>query len=411
MRKNKKLILVLVAAGIVLPCLKEPPIVQAATQADSIAELRKELNAYISKRNQANNNKNLTQSQINQSKNSITAKQSEIEVNQKKIADATIQIAELDKEIDETEVKIQEVMRSEAISKGDNAYLEYIFGAEDISDFIIRYSMGEKIAAYNSELIDGFEDKIKENEQLKIDLAKREQELNTQIESLKTEIDSLGNQMDVFVKEALEFDKEVQAIQKLIDYYKSQGCKENDSLKTCVNLKSDTGFLRPLKFGVRTSNFGYRIHPVTGAKYDFHSGVDIGGNAEGTPIYSTANGRVAMVINRSSCGGNQVYIHHTINGVQYTSTYMHMKTINVKVGDYVSNTSVIGTVGGTTTSTAWGGYDRCTTGAHLHFSLAKGWYGVTYVSYSSWVANLVDSGLPQYANIPGYGKYFFARSW
>ena len=406
--KKKNIVLLIVVATIGLFPKFD---VHAASKANTIAELRAELNSYIAKRNNAQYQQSLTQSQIQTNKNDILTKQTEIENNNKKIDEATAQIAELDKEIEDTEAKIQELLRSNAISKGDNAYLEYVFGAKDISDFIIRYSMSEKIASYNKELVTGFENKIKENEQLKVDLANRKLELDKQITSLENSLSSLGNQLNTFVKEALDFDKEVKAVQELIDYYKKQGCGENDRFETCVTMRSDTGFLRPLKAGVRTSNFGYRIHPVTGAKYDFHSGVDIGGNREGTPIYATAAGRVSMVINRSDCGGNMVYIHHNINGVRYTSTYMHMLTINVKVGDLVTNQSVIGTVGGTSTATKWGGYDRCTTGAHLHFSLATGWYGVDYLYYSNWIAHLVDSGLPKYANIPGYGIYFSSRTW
>lgn len=401
----------LLTVAMVIPCFREPIEVEAVTNAKTIADLRKELNAYKAKKQSASANQTLTQNQINQNKNSIAAKQTEIENNNKKIEEATEQIAALEVEIDETEEKIRELMRQEAIADGDNVYLEYVFGAKNISDFIIRYSVSEKMAAYNEGMISDFENKIKENEQLKVDLANRKVELNNQISSLESSLASLGNQLNAFVKEALDSDKEIEAIEKLIKGYQDQGCGENDLITTCSKMQSDTGFLRPLKAGVRTSNFGYRINPVTGAKYDFHSGVDIGGNREGTPVYSTANGKVAMVINRSSCGGNQVYIHHTINGVQYTSTYMHLLRINVKVGDLVTNQTVIGTVGGTSTSTSWGGYDRCTTGAHLHFSLAKGWYGVTYMYYYQWVANLVDSGAKQYANIPGYGVYFNSRTW
>ncbi len=318
-KKLKRVGLVLLVTAMVIPCFKEPIEVDAATNAKTIAELRKELNAYKAKKQQASSNQTLTQNQINQNKNDIAAKQTEIETSNRKIEEATAKIGELEVEIEDTEEKIKELMRQEAIADGDNVYLEYVFGAKNVSDFIIRYSVSEKMAAYNEGMINDFESKIKENEQLKVDLANRKVELANQITSLEDSLASLGNQLNTFVKEALDSDKEIAAIEKLIKQYQDEGCGENDLISTCSKMQSDTGFLRPLTFGVRTSNFGYRINPVTGAKYDFHSGVDIGGNREGTPIYSTANGKVAMVINRSSCGGNQVYIHHTINGVQYTS--------------------------------------------------------------------------------------------
>ena len=410
MRKKiiKVLMTVFIISAILIPCFTDSNIVDAVTQANTLRELRKELSDYIAKREAAKKNQSLTQGQINSNKNSITSKQSEIELNKKKIEEASAQIVELDKEIEDTDQKIKDLLRSNAISNGDNAYLEYIFGAKSISDFIIRYSVGERVAKYNDELITSYEEKIKENEQLKIDLANREVELNNQIDSLEQAIDSLGDKLNTFVEEALEFDKEVKSTQELIDQYVKMGCKEDEPFTSCVKMMSDTGFLRPLNKGIRTSNFGYRTHPVTGVKNKFHSGVDIGGNPEGTPVYSAANGMVGKIINRASCGGNQVYVYHTINGVKYTTTYMHLLTIKVKVGDYVTNKTVVGTVGGGAGTRS---YDSCSTGAHLHFSLAKGWYGSTYVSYSTWIANLVDPGLRKYANIPGYGVYFYSRNW
>lgn len=409
MRKLFKIGLIASLSGLLLiPLVTEPTRVDAVTNANTLAELRKELADYKAKKNNALANKNKTQSEINASKNNILAAQTEISNNQKKIEEAKVKITELEKEIESTEGQIDELLRSYEIMNGQNNYLEYIFGAKDMSDFIIRYSISEQVASYNDSLITEYENNITENEQLQIDLANREKQLNSQISNLEKSIDTLGNKLDSFVEESLKFEDEIKTTQELIDQYVRMGCGENEPFTTCVKMQSDTGFLRPLKKGVRTSNFGYRTHPVTGVKNKFHSGTDIGGNPEGTSVYSIANGMVGKIVRRSSCGGNQVYIYHTVRGVKYTSVYMHLLNINVKVGDYVTNQSVIGTVGGGRSTMS---YDRCSTGAHLHLSLAKGWYGSTYVSYSTYVSNLLDSGAAQYVNIPPKGKYFYSRSW
>ncbi len=403
----KRLLQISVVAIMIVPCFIHNTVAEAATNANTLGELKSELQAYKNKKQGALNNKNQTQSQINANKNNIIAKNNEITVNKQKIEDAKAKIIELDKEIEETEVEIEELLRSYEMMNGDNDYLEYVFGAKNISDFIIRYSISEQLASYNDSLIEEYENKIKENEQLQIDLAQREKDLNAQISNLEKSIDSLGNKLEEFDELALKFEDEIKSTQQLIDFYVSQGCKDNDLLTTCVKVMSDTGFVRPLKKGTRTSNFGYRTHPVTGVKNKFHSGVDIGGNPEGTPVYSIAAGMVGKIIRRSSCGGNAVYIYHTVNGVQYTSTYMHLLTMNVKVGDMVTNQTVIGTVGGG----AGTRYDTCSTGPHLHLSLATGWYGKTYQSYSTWVSRLIDAGSSKYCNIPGLYKYFYSRTW
>lgn len=381
----------------------------SASKANNLKELRAELAAYQAKMNAAKQGSQNAQNKINSNKNSITAAEAEINTNKQKIEDSKKKIEELNVEIRDTEEQIKELLRSYEIMKGDNVYLDYIFGATSVSDFIIRCSISGQLASYNDELVASYEAKISENEQLQIDLNNREKQLDSQIENLENSITSLGEQIRQFDSEAVKFEDEVIATQESINYYVKQGCKETESFDSCVSMRSDTGFVRPLKKGVRTSNFGYRgTNPATGAPNDYHSGVDIGGNGEGTNVYSVANGRVGKIVRRSSCGGNVVYVYHTINGTKYTSAYMHLLSIKVNVGDLVTNTTVVGTVGGGAGTRS---YDKCSTGPHLHLSLGTGWYGSTYVSYSSWRSHLVDPGKKDYVNIPAKGKWFYSRTW
>lgn len=379
----------------------------AASNANTIAELRQELAAYKAKKSSAEYQKNRTQNEINSSKNSISSAQSEIETNQKKIADAKEEIKQLTAEIDNTKSRIDDLMRTSQVMKGDNGYLEYIFGASSISEFIVRISISSQLASYSDDLITGYQDKIETNEQLKKDLINREETLNAKIESLESNINTLGKSLTSYVAEALSADEDIASTQKLIDYYKKLGCGENENLMSCVSVKGDTKFIKPLNKGTITSYYGYRTHPVTGVAYSFHTGLDIGGNSEGTNVYAAANGIVGKIVRGASCGGNQVYVHHTINGVKYTTLYMHLLNINVKVGDSVNTNTVVGHVGGYSTSKSRGGYDGCTTGAHLHFSIAKGWYGSTYVSYSTFVSNLVNPR--NIITFPSMGTFFYTR--
>lgn len=403
----KKIPIVGLIVLLIVPCFTQA----ASSNAKTLGELKAELAAYKKKVNDNSANQTRTNSEINAAKNTITAAEKEITTNQTKIEEAKQQIETLNGEIKETEEQIKELLRSYEIMSGDNNYLDYIFGATSISDFIIRYSISEQLTNYNDDLITGYENKIAENEQLKKDLADREIELNNKINEKEKAISSLNNQLSAYVDEAQDLKEQLAAVESSVNYYVKNGCKDNDLLATCVNLMTDTGFVRPLKKGVRTSDFGYRYHP-TQHVWKLHSGVDIGGNAEGTNVYSVANGKVGMIsvpkAGTKQCGGKIVYVYHNIKGQLYTSVYMHLLSINVKVGDPVTNETVIGTVGGGSRTQSW---ESCSTGAHLHLSLAKGWYGSTYVSYSTFVSNLVDPGLKQYVNIPGYGTYFYSRVW
>ena len=93
-------------------------------------------------------------------------------------------------------------------------------------------------------------------------------------------------------------------------------------------------------------------------------------------------------------------------GKKYTTSYFHLlkfgEGINVNTKNKVVTTNtVIGYVGGYSTSTAHGGYDSCTTGAHLHFGVANGFYN----GYSVPRSNIITP--PGFPN--RYGWRFTSR--
>lgn len=102
------------------------------------------------------------------------------------------------------------------------------------------------------------------------------------------------------------------------------------------------------------SGFGYRIHPVYKVK-KLHSGIDFAASI-GTPIYATADGKVAVVDIKFSGYGKMVEIDH---GFGYRTRYAHMHGFNVRVGQQVKRGDLIGYVGNTGMSTA----------PHLHYEV------------------------------------------
>ena len=116
-----------------------------------------------------------------------------------------------------------------------------------------------------------------------------------------------------------------------------------------------------------TTYYGYRWGSM-------HAAIDISGPGHGTGIYAINNGTVTAVgtgciVGHSGCNGrrgNYVTINHNIGG--YTSTYMHMASVNVRPGQVVSRGQKIGTMGNTgevypipTSSSPY-------SGTHLHIS-------------------------------------------
>ena len=396
---KKKILIILVSLLVFIPSVN-------ASSAKTLAELRKELTALKNKKASQESQKKKTKEEVTNAKNNIYNSQTAITEGREKIEAAKNEIEVLTGDIESTKESIKRLMNSYQLLQGDNIYLEYIFEAESYADLVYRYEVVNQILDYNNSQINEWEEKVEYNEELQVTLANEEEELNKKIASLEKEIDSLGNDLLSITDIVMDIQEQIDGVAQLIKYYEGLGCKENQDLDECVSIKGDTMFRKPLTKGTITSYFGYRIHPIYGYK-KFHSGVDLGGNKEGTNVYSTANGTVGMIVNNTSkkiCGGKQVYIYHTINGKKYTSGYMHLLSINVKVGDSVNSNTVIGTVGGGAKTQSW---ESCSTGPHLHFMIASGWYGSTYTSYSTFVSNLSD---PQkILKLPNKYTYWYSR--
>lgn len=105
--------------------------------------------------------------------------------------------------------------------------------------------------------------------------------------------------------------------------------------------------------GTITSNFGYRIHPISGTK-KYHSGIDIGVDY-GTPIKASNFG---LVVYSGWYGGfgNTIILSHA-EGV-YT-LYGHNSELKVNEGEIVRQGQIVALAGST-------GYS---TGPHCHFSM------------------------------------------
>jgi murein DD-endopeptidase MepM/ murein hydrolase activator NlpD len=102
------------------------------------------------------------------------------------------------------------------------------------------------------------------------------------------------------------------------------------------------------------SGFGMRIDPVYGTP-KMHKGLDFAA-PQGTPIYATANGTVAVAGFTDGGYGNHVEINH---GYGYETIYGHMVKVKVHSGEHVTRGEVIGWVGSTGKST----------GPHCHYEI------------------------------------------
>lgn len=139
-------------------------------------------------------------------------------------------------------------------------------------------------------------------------------------------------------------------------FWWNKGRRESRGFYDDKGQAAQRAFLRsPLKYTRVSSPFGYRRHPILNRRH-FHGGVDYAA-PRGTPVQAVAGGKVTWAKVKGPAG-KMVRIRHSGG---YESYYLHLSRINVRLGQIVSQSTVVGKVGSTGRST----------GPHLDFRLKK----------------------------------------
>lgn len=124
------------------------------------------------------------------------------------------------------------------------------------------------------------------------------------------------------------------------------------SINTAQGL-SNTSFIWPADSKRISNSFGTRVHPITN-EVQTHNGVDILAE-EGANVYASIKGNVIEAAFDKQ-DGNYIIIENA-HGI--CTKYSQLSSIDVSVGDSVTQGHIIGKVGKTGKAT----------GAHLHFSI------------------------------------------
>lgn len=110
---------------------------------------------------------------------------------------------------------------------------------------------------------------------------------------------------------------------------------------------------RPVS-GPITSQYGMRVHPVTGV-YKLHDGTDFG-VACGTPVRAAASGTIIQQYYNGAYGNRVILNNGVMRGKSVVTTYNHLSRFALRAGARVKRGQVI----------AYSGTTGYSTGCHLH---------------------------------------------
>jgi murein DD-endopeptidase MepM/ murein hydrolase activator NlpD len=295
---------------------------------------------------------------------------------------------EIDKSNDEIEKKTEEskqLFQYLQVSNGNNAYLEYVFGAESITEMVYRLSVVEQLTEYNQKVMNELDELIKTNRAKTKELAAKQEEFKSIKAKLESEKERINADTQSIRESMPSVQEQLKAAKANLAYYKKLGCGTNEDIYACQYRHdraqggsntgsgggsipippSVNGFFRPMTSGYVTQNWG---------GYGGHLGIDLSNsNDRSIPVYPIADGVIFKIYTdscttgnwcRYGCNGNAkiVKIRHLVNGRYIYSTYAHLGSYgNISVGMQVTTNTMIGRMGNT----------GCSTGAHLHLEVTS----------------------------------------
>lgn len=329
--------------------------------------------------------------------NLIYYKNEDIKELQADIDRLTANMNMLDEQLKKSEEKIKnsEIQNKENLEKfaqiittmytsGNGDMFGVLSGATDFYQLMISSEIVGNISEKNLEFMNQLQADIKQYDADKntyqTDKQKLEEE-RQKIEGKKAEIEESKEELLASQQVAQEKANEYQATYNEYQSKLNEIEYEQDNLQYLINIgEADIeAFEEQIKQLIIQNTQqgtllqdGDWIWPVPGYSYiscyfgwdyDFwrmHKGIDVGDwGIWGSNIYATKGGTVIIAEDWYIPGysyGKYVTVDH---GGGYTSTYAHMNTVDVYVGQKVNKGDVLGTVGNT-------GYS---TGPHLHFEI------------------------------------------
>ena len=292
--------------------------------------------------------------QAAEQQSAVLAQEIELIEEQIQLLNENIEAVEL-AEKDQYDLFCRQVRQEE--ERGTLSYWSVLFKASGFDDLLSRIDFINEIMEYDQQIMEelkGIRAELKDN---RADLETQESELD----AAHTQQEKLAAQYAELYKDYKQTEEDLQA---LYDEAVAEEAALESTMKEVERIAIELGvtggtsggYIWPVKVSpiYITSKFGPRKQPTAGAS-TLHNGIDIG--VSYVPVYAAKSGTVTLAGTNGGFG-NCVIISH---GTGYSTTYGHLSSIKVKVGDVVTQGQQIATSGNSGTST----------GPHLDFRIME----------------------------------------
>lgn len=351
---------------------------------ETSSDYRQKANETLNQSNEAKEKLEDVNGQINTALQEVEDLKSSIDSTEQEVNSLSDELNKLNESISikEEDLKDKQKLLEERLvvsyMNGKNTYMDALFSG-GIANFISNYESIKQIAEYDNNLMSEVkkdkqeledekakvqnlktekENKSAELKKLKAEKQEKVDNLTEEQKQIQSQIDEYDNQMKVLSqKEKALAEKEAAAeLARKAEQNKNNDTKKDQNSNDGGSVTPTGTFQWPVPSShTITSNYGYRIHPISGTK-KLHAGIDIGAPG-GSNIIAADSGTVIL----SSFGynggyGNYVIISHG-NGI--TTRYAHCSNLFVSVGQTVTKGQLIAAVGSTGAST----------GNHCHFEV------------------------------------------
>lgn len=294
------------------------------------------------------------QMQAAEQQSAVLAQEIELIEEQIELLNENIEAVEL-AEKDQYDLFCRQVRQEE--ERGTLSYWSVLFKASGFDDLLSRIDFINEIMEYDQQIMEelkGIRAELKDN---RADLETQESDLD----AAHTQQEKLAAQYAELYKDYKQTEEDLQA---LYDEAVAEEAALESTMKEVERIAIELGvtggtsggYIWPVKVSpiYITSKFGPRKQPTAGAS-TLHNGIDIG--VSYVPVYAAKSGTVTLAGTNGGFG-NCVIISH---GTGYSTTYGHLSSIKVKVGDVVTQGQQIATSGNSGVST----------GPHLDFRIME----------------------------------------